>query len=128
MNEFIVWYTDGKNIHSREYTLEQLISNDHLDYLCDSRTLGSFRVDSILQSIGTKDINNKKIYADSSIVECIVKQEKVNMYVFYDVCTLSFRFCPVEIYPMTVRDISFNKIVNPRIIDTIQENKLGLIK
>ena len=86
---------------------------------------------TIHKAIGKTDINNKKIYADSSIVEfkyksnhplSILKEEK-GVFIFYNpllqYCIRTFE--ENELYTIQgLRDL--------KIIDTIQENKLGLIK
>ena len=49
MNEFIVWYSNdiNKDKFSKEFTLQELISQDHCDYISDSPLLVNYKVDSI---------------------------------------------------------------------------------
>ncbi len=75
--------------------------------------------------IGKKDINDEKIYADSSIVELEYMTDKYKGTISYN-----NDFCCYQIILMDTDDkVSINDFVsNIKIIDTIQENKLGLIK
>ena len=79
----------------------------------------------ICNYIGIKDINNNKIYADSSIIEFfhksikqigIVKYSIDSAYYYFDIKNGSGH---IPLYM-----VNFEKI---KIIDNIQENKLGLI-
>lgn len=140
MNEFIVWYSNDINQDkfSKEFTLQELISQEHLDYICDSRILVNYKVDSINNSIRLKDINGKSIYADSSIVEFTywfredlqdkrVDEKRMKGYFHYDNNTLSYLFHNLlDNSNYFYGRMNFKE--NLKIIDTIQENKLGLIK
>ena len=82
--------------------------------------------------IGLKDIEDKKIYADSSIVEFNVIDETKKQigYFSFDQTILSY---VIELLPKPRGGTIAYKysgwtIQNIKIIDTIQENKLGLIK
>jgi len=92
-----------------------------------------------IKEVGIKDINNKKIYADSSIVEfdyfdLNLKGEECNKntykgYFSWHIDTLSYFIhydCGNEIFNQV--QYCPSKFKNFKIIDTIQENKLGLIK
>lgn len=79
---------------------------------------------------GLKDIDNKKIYADCSIVEfrCKIWGNSINTnkgYFQFNNTTLRY-----VIVSMCGRTISYDidYISDLKAIDTIQENKLGLIK
>lgn len=85
----------------------------------------------ILEYVGLKDINNKKIYANSSIVEFNNKINPTHKYKGY------FYYLPTKARYMikvltgslfTIWFYEPDDILNLQIIDTIQENKLGLIK
>jgi len=123
MNEFIVWdkvikkFWDYENIHEG-----------------DRPSLGN---DNVFAYISKKDINNKKIYADCSIVEFAhryVKDDYSHDCILRGVFTYSedklcyvIELLPNDIYK--VNFLSFNENSGLfQIIDTIQENKLGLIK
>ena len=90
--------------------------------------------------IGLNDINNNKIYADSSIVEfdflgfgeltpdsykAFVKWNKERFR--YDIQTLSRVDKNSNLYVFDLGKC-IDRISNIKIIDTIQESKLGLIK
>lgn len=132
MNKFIVWYSNdiNKDKFSKEFTLQELISQDHFDYISDSPLLVNYKIDSINDDIGLKDINGKNIYADSSIVEFKNSQlwNKYNGIFFYNKEKLCYQIKIID-------GIRNNEIIpydrycsDFKIIDTIQENKLGLIK
>lgn len=134
MNDFIVWYSDenNQNMFSEEFTLEQLINQDHLDIVSDSPLLRNFKVDSINNSIGIKDINGKSIYADCSIVEFefgTISNKKLKGYFKYSNYTLGYHIVLVNDCNRG-RAFRFDAVLmyDIKIIDTIQENKLGLIK
>lgn len=123
MNEFMVWdnifkvflnsdniFIDSKgnmyNIEDRD--IYELINNEH----------------SLHKNIGLKDINGKSIYADSSIVENGIQKWKV----IYNVFQMSY-----ELECVSNKSLSNMRLTGAyqnqlKIIDTIQENKLGLIK
>lgn len=139
MNEFIVWYSNDKNEDkfSMEFSLQELIRQDHLDYISDSKQLVNYKVDSINRGIGLKDISNKNIYADSSIVEfkMLINKQEVNIMGYFSYIEEELRY---EFYQYFNQRKSFIKaylspndsriIEKFKIIDTTQENKLGLIK
>ncbi len=126
MNEFIVWYSNdiNKDKFSKEFTLQELISQDHYDYISDSPLLVNYKIDSINIGIGLKDINGKSIYADSSIIKYGIQKWKV----IYNVFQMSYELeCVLNksLSNMRLTGAYQNQL---EIIDTIQENKLGLIK
>ena len=128
MNEFIVWYSSdvNENKFSEEFTLEQLIKQDHLDYISDSKMLKNYKVDSINSGVGLKDINGKSIYADSSIVEFEHKDKKLQGFFRYSKMRLSYVI--EDLYNDMGEMVYDGSQNNFKIIDTIQENKLGLMK
>jgi len=130
MNDYIVWYSDenNQNMFSEEFTLEQLINQDHLDIVSDSPFLRNFKIDNICNGIGIKDINKKQIYADCSIVEIeyLTKEwNKATGYFKYINSELGYCFQVGEKLYIRIHKLIFKNI---KIIDSIQENKLGLIK
>ena len=79
--------------------------------------------------IGLKDINGKSIYADSSIVEFKNIGSNYNGYFTFDIVKLCYKVIVLDIKSVRKEFIfNSNNIENIKIIDTIQENKLGLIK
>jgi len=131
MNEFIVWDNKHK-IFIKDISIERLAISEPLKnkiYLVHW---------DILNYIGIKDINNNKIYADCSSfefdyidlnledIECGRRtykgffswnQDTLSYFIHYDGGNEFFnqvQYCPA-------------KFENFKIIDTIQENKLGLI-
>lgn len=130
MKEFIVWYSNGTDKFNKEFTLDDLISQLHYDEICDSPLLKDYKVIEICQSVGLKDINNNKIYADCSIVEFewkISGFKKVG-YFYYSNEDLCYMAKGVSEYTSDVLFYDKHTMKNFKIIDTIQENKLGLIK
>ena len=120
---------------------EKEIINQVLDFLyCDipSIPISEYLEDEIkninknYKDIGLKDINGKSIYADSSIVEFDYMNDiykgffyfnKNELMYFIKILSSSFKYADLDgSFPYT--NI---KICDFKIIDTIQENKLGLI-
>tara|TARA_R110000868_G_scaffold93996_1_gene259803 strand:- start:174 stop:557 length:384 start_codon:yes stop_codon:yes gene_type:complete len=84
--------------------------------------------------IGLKDVEDNKIYADSSIVEFEYIKSKHKGYftwnnktLSYDIMVIDWNFKILKNYSAPI-GYSHLKMKNFKIIDTIQENKLGLIK
>ena len=78
---------------------------------------------------GLKDINGKSIYADSSIVEFKNIGSNYNGYFTFDIVKLCYKIIVLDIKSVRKEFIfNSNNIENIKIIDTIQQNKLGLIK
>lgn len=83
----------------------------------------------ICEDIEPKDINGKSIYADSSIVNFIFPNNKRHVYAkgyfTYDNKKLAYKIFDVE--EKKFFNYSEFKSMDIETIDTIQENKLGLI-
>ena len=136
MKEFIVWYSNGTDKFNKEFTLDDLISQLHYDEICDSPLLKDYKVIEICQSVGLEDISNNKIYADCSIVEfeliinpvcrTVVLNRKGVFKYDKDLCAYIIEWIDED--RILIFSTSFKHIKNIKIIDTIQENKLGLIK
>ena len=78
---------------------------------------------------GLKDINGKSIYADSSIVEFKNIGSNYTGYFTFDLVKLCYKIIVLDIKSVRKEFIfNSNNIENIKIIDTIQQNKLGLIK
>lgn len=144
MQDFIVWYKnkDTNKVFSREFNLNQLILQNHLDEIFDSPGCVDYEILSILPSTGKVDSNENKIYADSSIFEfnVIINGYRKESYTrtirgYFKFYALNLEYeihllenlkepignlCSVAKYDCT-------EMSNFKIIDTIQENKLKLI-
>ena len=136
MKEYIAWYSNGTDKFNKEFTLDDLISQLHYDEICDSPLLKDYKVIEICQSVGLEDISNNKIYDDSSIVEfeliinpvcrTVVLNRKGVFKYDKDLCAYIIECIDED--RILIFSTSFKHIKNIKIIDTIQENKLGLIK
>ena len=81
------------------------------------------------KDIGLKDINEKSIYADCSIVEFKNIGSNYTGYFTFDLVKLCYKIIVLDIKSVRKEFIfNSNNIENIKIIDTIQQNKLGLIK
>lgn len=121
MNEFLVWHKLRKEFvqpyRNIVFDNDGICEND----LCD-----------ICNYIGLNDIDGKKIYADSSIVEFEYgsknnRHKKIGVYV-YDKNIAGYYICDINNKNIAIAHHLSYPITNIKIIDTIQENKLGLIK
>jgi len=136
MNEFIVWDRENKKFveNLTDYYLDK-------DCLLWKEECSKYECDLIIATdcicfphIGKKDINNKKIYANCSIVEFKHITTYGCSYIRQGYFTFDNDLCCyiikcinedlILIYACSV----FSAITDIKIIDTIQENKLGLIK
>lgn len=124
MNEFIVWDKDCKDFLN-DFDRKKL----SIKIIEDCKDLGNMARFTFHQYIGKKDINNNKIYADCSIVEFEYKDtsdkyiEKGVFKYHNDLC-----FYYIEDFRGTLFHLVKDTIRNIKIIDTVQENKLELIK
>jgi len=137
MNEFIVWDKKYLKFLEDDFVLfNGMIYRDTRDFENDINSNDL----EILRHIGKTDINNKKIFADSSIVEFnflpFGETETVTYKGFVKYNQDRFRF-EIEVISHCDKDGDnyifdlgkcIDRITNIKIIDTIQENKLGLIK
>lgn len=125
MSEFKIW--------------DELLECFHLDgrvELKNGTLLPTGNDYTLVKAIGIKDINNKNIYADSSIVEFEIQlsdgeccgKYKLNGFFRYDSVLLCYVLECIGFDRIFIFATSFVKIKNIKIIDTIQDNKLGLIK
>ena len=128
MNEFIVWdkkikmFWEQKDIITMSRKIIKLFDEEWFHVDDEDFTYHNY--------IGKTDINNKKIYADCSIVEFFYPSNHIlevfnkEIGVFkYDKERLQYL-----IYGNDGERYDIKGLKNIKIIDTIQENKLGLIK
>lgn len=139
MNEFIVWDEDSKEFIDENYPFYLAPTG----LLCIRQNNGQMIYDNNMEyfySIGKKDISDKKIYADSSIFEfdvinCGLSLKTIGYFKYdnYSQCMQIHILKDIgddgRILGLKIINyiIYIDEIVNIKIIDTIQENKLGLI-
>lgn len=126
VNKFIAWDKDRK-----EFVYDFTI------YRGEALIRGGEMVEnsSIHQDIGLKDINNKSIYADSSIVEFEYLDKKLESHYvvghfYFNKTELKYWIKILKCETLKYGNIGFvnARLKSIKIIDTIQENKLGLVK
>jgi len=139
-NNFIVWDEDEREF----YIVDTIIGTTNgyrvakvkpLPENCDAECYSEFTIfdwdysdkDKILKPIGIKDINNKTIYADSSIVECDYYEDfkdkaTIRGYFKYDDKDLAYYFIFLNSNRGSELFINLD-LQNIKIIDTIQDNK-----
>lgn len=128
MNDFIVW-------DKRYKVFRKLLKIDFRLglYFCID-TVVPFEKGELIKNIDLKDINEKSIYADS----CIVEFDKCSQDGHSEQLKGFIRESSPMIFQIVILDNDIwnvlywhefrHSIKNLKIIDTIQENKLGLIK
>jgi hypothetical protein len=131
MKECVFWDSeDSKFINWEEVSFTKDKGDDFVILIKEiDHIYSSARLYDSFDYIGLNDINNNKIYADSSIVEFTASGSHG-----YTQLKGYFHFLKEDlkyiIKTFTHGSFDFNKQLykNFKIIDTIQENKLGLIK
>ena len=129
MNGFIVW-DEIKQIFIDNAGIAPKNSEDYMDEFGTwFVSLNSNRF-KVFTNIGMEDINGKSIYADSSIIECEYKalRKKVKGYFKYSDITLGYHLHLLERSTGRAFRFDYEYMYDFKIIDTVQENKLGLIK
>lgn len=125
MNKFVVWDKKNKRFLDGD---EFAIDDNGKVYNWDSDScLKPFKLNmELLNYIGKNDINNNKIYADCSIVKL---GDDIG-FIKYSPFLSANVFISLSYYKteQPLMECSLFNINNMEIIDTIQENKLGLIK
>lgn len=81
-DKHIVWYSDSNSIWSLEYSLDELLSHDHIDYLSDSPLLADATIHSIHRETGVL-FNDKHIFEDCSIVKVFDSRDRNDRYGYY---------------------------------------------
>lgn len=134
MNKFVVWDKKNKRFLDGD---EFAIDDNGKVYNWDSDSyLKPFKQNmELLNYIGKNDINNNKIYADCSIVEFgfigFGESKIVTYQGFAKWNSDKYRY-DIEVISHSDRFVfdlgkCIDRISNLKIIDTMQENKLGLI-
>lgn len=138
MKECIFWDSeDGKFINWEEVSFTKDKGDDFVIVIKEiDHIYSSVRLYDSFDYIGLNDINNNKIYADCSIVEfeliinpvcrTVVLNRKGVFKYDKDLCAYIIECIDED--RILIFSTSFKHIKNIKIIDTIQENKLGLIK
>jgi len=130
MKGFIVWdandkcFYDGGMIGINVFKLNQDGTLSYYDGCYDDDYANKFYTP--FENIGLKDINKKSIYADSSVVEMYMGLDSFIGYYTYNKNKAHYEFIIID----GCDNDSFGNIIGSslKIIDTIQENKLGLVK
>lgn len=128
MDEYIIWSDELKQFGDN-ITLKELLKD-----VCETWDVYEVEEGKYFRNIGLKDINGKSIYADSSIVEFCYMLPNTNTTTAYGyfsynnfyLCYMFHFFILGDNIQRISREIHLGKQF--KIIDTIQENKLGLIK
>lgn len=120
MNEYITWSEELK-MFSDSLSLKELIKDI-------KETWDDYEVEEskFFQYIGLYDCTDRKIYADCTIVELFLGLDSFIGYYSFNPKAICYEFIVIEgCENMSLGNRIGSKI---KIIDTIQENKLGLIK
>ena len=133
MNKFIVWDKTAKEF-ADNICLDAELLQDGISYSLEVKE----ELFELFYPIGLTDINGKSIYADSSIVEFDylvdieneIFQKRIGVF-YFEKTFLAYHISFLSgINRIGGNADNYNAfgIKNFKIIDTIQENKLGLIK
>lgn len=149
MNELISQEKEKEIINQ---VLEFLDSDNPINDISEFLEDEIRNINKNFKDIGLKDINGKNIYADRSIFEItLANRYKTKGYFYFDIKNLRYFFAFIDLHIMAVEkfseyykkahshnyidekifwsmEYSFELFSDIKIIDTIQENKLGLIK
>ena len=132
MKECVFWDSeDSKFINWEEVSFTKDKGDDFVIVIKEIDPIySSGRLYDSFDYIGLKDINNNKIYADCSIVEFQWGNGFGNVQTDWGVFKYDLDYLQYLIYEENedINKSSIKEVSNIKIIDTIQENKLGLIK
>lgn len=120
MNEFIVW-DDIRHEFNKDITSYMSFNKKG-----KINSFNGFGNTQYFQYIGKIDISGNKIYADCSIAEFYFQDKKMQGYFNFNKELLSYRIICFNGWKIGF-GVNIEDINNIKIIDTIQENKLGLI-
>ncbi len=125
MNKFIVWDNDEERFIDESKCMWRVLyfhrnEKDFVNEVSDDLDM--------FQSIGKQDVYGKEIYPDCSIVEFI--EEDTNVFAIGYLCfdKKRLRYRVYDLDEKKYYKYSEFMSYDIRVIDTIQENKLGLIK
>ena len=129
-SRFIVWNEESKFFHEDDLLFYEDGSVGIYNTWDDNDRIDA---KNVFQGIGIKDINNKSIYADSSIVEFEHYTQTYIVTFHFDLSELKYFTKVLATSDKGVvigyeREYSVINECDFKIIDTLQENKLGLIK
>ena len=128
MKECIFWDSeDSKFINWEEVSFTKDKGDDFVIVIKEiDHIYSSARLYDNFDYIGSNDINNNKIYADCSIVEGYRGLDSFIGFYKYNKEFLHYEFIVLS----GCKNKTFGNCIlkDLKIIDTIQENKLGLIK
>lgn len=135
MNDFIVWDVDNNKFLDNEL-FENQIFRDTKGNVCWFSYKGINKVDNYkaFDYIEKNDIEGNKIYANSSIVGFELDWTSRNIsreqkgYFSYNPDYACYDWVDLTNNRIVRLGVHFNHLKNIKIIDTIQQNKLGLIK
>ena len=132
MNEFIVWDDEDNKFICWEDAVFSKDKNDDFVIIMKEidPTLSEGKNFQTFSHIGLKDINNKKIYADSSIcrVNYFSSSDWISDYCYFSFDDENLRYTVHLINEREIVDYEASYFDCIEIVDTIQENKLRLIK
>lgn len=127
MSEFMVWDDIGKEFIKDVTSFISFNSNGTIN------CFNGFGDTKYFKAIGLKDIDNKEIYADCSIVEILINHKSAGNrlsigYFKFNKEYLRYEVVFIDGYMKSKTEFYHLFMSNIKIIDTIQENKLGLFK
>ena len=125
MKDFIVWDKTAKEF-ADTICLDAELLQDGISYSLEVKE----ELFELFYPIGLKDINGKSIYPDSSIckVNYFSSSDWISDYCYFSFDTENFRYVVHLINEKEIVDYEASCFDCLEIVDTIQENKLGLIK
>ena len=135
MNEFIVWSVSGQRflkINEFSISMESKIILLREGKIFDVVKSGQEYI--LYNGIGKIDIEGNKIYADSSIVvftflDNKLREHEVIGYFYFNDTDLGYWIEMIDQADVKYNHTRFyaNRVKDLKIIDTLQENKLGLL-
>lgn len=135
MNEFIVWDKLSTRFGFGKVIQVKLNGNLYVEFKDENgKEFYKYRTPKdieILNYIGLNDISDTKVYAKSSIIQFRDNEDLGYGYFIYDNKQLRYEIktlSKIDIYNGITLPYVPCIMVNIKVVDTIQENKLGLIK
>lgn len=110
MNEFIVWDKSAKNwCEGTLLKMDGTVASSHPEHY------------EVCKWIGKKDINDKEIYADCSIVEFLWRNEKTRAFISWDDIQLTYDVVFVKNGLRLAYHEIYQEMIGIKIIGTLQE-------